>query len=72
MNEIIMDLNMIKANLQFAVDFRDGLVVISEIKKMDALILRLSKILNEGIQVNDKSFCPNCGSSASVDTAIIE
>jgi hypothetical protein len=72
MKEIIKDLNQIKVNLQFAVDFRDGLVVISEIKKVDALILRLSKILNEGIQVNDKSVCPKCGSSNYINTYLIE
>jgi hypothetical protein len=44
--DIIEELKQINVNLNFAVEFRDGLVVRSEIKKIDALILKLSENLN--------------------------
>lgn len=50
MKDIISELKQIKKNLLFAVEFRDGLLVKSEVKKIDSLIHRLSEKLNEEIR----------------------
>lgn len=59
---IIEELKQINVDLNFAVEFHDGLVVKSQIKKLDALIPKLEKILNGETLESGKSVCHCTGS----------
>ncbi len=64
---IIEELKQINVNLNFAVEFRDGLVVRAEIKKIDALILKLSENLNgETLESEKSDFIVRCGTCKTI------